>query len=245
MWNWLVGQYNDIKGNFKWACIAALWWVVVHYGRRMLQLIPNIPGWMVSSILLCLSLAVFVWLAKSAKRSAPSQQPAALQSSGIPTLSGILMQEAKITFDVRQWFRGAYYSPVTAEVEKNIKIVSAQSQPNDREGFLARFIGVGLVSYLHDMTWAYMFRSQAVMLTDMNNKGGFLPVAEAKTYYNDAVKEHSYDYRISSFDSWLEYMKREQLIIQHPSDMLEITHRGKDFLRYLTHWGRDINSRVG
>src|SRR5271169_5333086 len=91
MLNWFVRQYNDIKGNFKWACIAALWWAVVHYGRQMLQVIPNIPGWLVTSILLCLSLAVFLWLAKSAKVSAPVPSPQSSQqrSTSFPSLSAL------------------------------------------------------------------------------------------------------------------------------------------------------------
>lgn len=33
------------------------------------------------------------------------------------------------------------------------------------------------------------------------------------------------------------------LLVEHPSQMLEITHRGKDFLKYLTHWGADISKK--
>jgi len=42
MWNWLVTQYNDIRGNLKWALLLGLWWVIAHFGKQMLQSIPQI-----------------------------------------------------------------------------------------------------------------------------------------------------------------------------------------------------------
>jgi hypothetical protein len=108
MWNWIVGQYNDIRGNLKWALLLGLWWLIAHYGSRMLQLIPNISPWMVWAIIVCLSLAAFVWVAKSHKII---QQPSA-QSRNVavsaavapmPTLSGLLGQAPQITFDAREF----------------------------------------------------------------------------------------------------------------------------------------------
>jgi hypothetical protein len=255
MWNWLVGQYNDIRGNFKWALLVALWWLVATYGKRMLQLIPNIPGWLVTSILLCLSLAVFLWVAKSAKASpssqiqssvpAPSPQSLQQRSTSFPSLSALHGQAPQITFNAYEWFRHAYYSPLTAEIENNIKIIAHNNQPNDHEGFYARFIGVGLISYTHDMTWAYIFKSQLLMLADVNRRNGNLPLSDAKTYYDKAASEYPKIYENYSFQQWMDYMYSQQLLIRHPSDMLEITYRGNDLLKYLAHWGRDANVKAG
>jgi hypothetical protein len=71
---------------------------------------------------------------------------------GIPTLSALLGQNLPITFDPKAYFAQAYYSPITAEVEKNFKIIAQRYEPNDKAGFNARFIGVGLVAYQHDVT---------------------------------------------------------------------------------------------
>jgi hypothetical protein len=248
MRNWLVNQYNDIKGSFKWSCIAALWWVAIHYGRQLLQLIPNIPGWLVTSILLCLSLVMLLWLAKSAKKSpipipAVPQMPAS-QTIGIPTISALQAQAPQITFNAQEFFRLAYYSPVTAEVENNIKIIAQQNQPGDREGFLARFIGVGYVAITYQMTWLSIFKSQLLMLTELNRRI-MTPAAEAKKYYDKAAADYPSLYAQYTFEQWIDYMKGELLLIRHPSDMLEITHRGRDLLKFVVHWGYDFNAKTG
>lgn len=77
----------------------------------------------------------------------------------IPATSTVVPGVLGPTFDAKTFFRTAYYSSVTAEVEKNIRLVAEQNEPTNREGFLVRFIGVGLVSYLHDYTWLIIFRS--------------------------------------------------------------------------------------
>jgi hypothetical protein len=60
-------------------------------------------------------------------------------------------------------------------------------------------------------------------------------------YYDKAAVDYPNLYPKYSFEQWLNYLMSEQLLIRHPSDMLEITHKGRDFLKYLAHWGRDIN----
>jgi hypothetical protein len=219
---------------------------------------------MIWAILLCLSAAAFLWLAKASKTPtalapspaaappAPSPtQPAAQQHPpSFPSLSALHGQTPQVTFDAADWFRRAYYSPLTAEIENNIKVVAHTNQPNDHEAFYSRFIGAGLVACLHDMTWAYIFKSQLLMLAEMNKKGGWLSLPKAKVFYDQAVPVCPKVYSTYSFESWLAYLQGETLLIRHPTDashpveMLEITHKGKDFLRYLAHWGRDINVRA-
>ncbi len=104
-------------------------------------------------------------------------------------------------------------------------------------------IGIGLVGYLHDMTWVYIYKSQLLMLLELNRRNGWLPLADVKRYYDKAAAEHSTAYSDYSFEQWLEFMKSHELVIRHPSDMFEITIRGKDFLKYLTHWGRYADDR--
>lgn len=245
---WLKKQYHDIKGNAKWAVLAALWWVVTNWGRRLLQLIPNMPNWLIWSILLALSVVVFFWVAKTSKISAvtqPTAPQAASHGIGIPTLSALHGQQPKITFNAQEMFRLSYFSPLTAEVEQNIRIVAAQASPADHEAFYARFIGVGLIAYAHDNTWWTIFKSQILMLERMNSANGVLPLGEAKKFYEQATIDYASIYANYSFEQWLTYMKGEQLLVRHPSDMLEITHKGKDFLKYLAHWGRNAQTKRG
>ena len=72
-----------------------------------------------------------------------------------------------------------------------------------------------------------------------------MPLNDAKPYYDKAVTDFPKIYSNYSYNQWVSFMKQEQLLIQHPDDRLEITVRGKDFLKYLTHWGRDLESRTG
>ena len=166
-------------------------------------------------------------------------------STSFPSISALQGETPQITFDARQWFRLAYYSPMTAEVQQNIKTVAHNFQPSDVEDFYARFIGVGLVAYLHDMTWAYIFKSQLLMLAELNRMNGMMPVAAAKTYYDKAVIDFPLIYKDYAFPQWLNFMQAQQLLVKHPSDMLEISHRGKDLLKYLAHWGPDVNIKLG
>jgi len=188
----------------------------------------------------------FFWLAKSGKNviSQPVQSSRAMSHPAVPTLSALQGQAPQVNFNAHEWFRAAYYSPLTAEIENNIKIAANNNQPTDREGFYARLIGVGMIAYFHDMTWAYIFKSQLVMLAELN-RWVMISASDAKAFYDKAVMEYPKIYANYSFDQWLNFMKAEQLLIQHPSNMLEITHRGKDLLKYLAHWGRDAAVKTG
>ena len=95
------------------------------------------------------------------------------------------------------------------------------------------------------MTWSTIFKSQILALQESMSRSGWLPSNDAKSFYDKAVAEYRQIYRNYSFDQWLAYMQGEQLIIKHPSNMLEITHRGNDFLKYVAHWGRKIEAKAG
>lgn len=95
MRRWVARQWDDIKGNAKWAAIAAFWWLAVHYGRKMLQLIPNIPSWLVNAVILCFSFLVFLWLARTKQGATGSQIQVPASGPLLPTLSALLGQPAE------------------------------------------------------------------------------------------------------------------------------------------------------
>lgn len=162
---------------------------------------------------------------------------------GIPTLSSLQGVKPNVTFNSQEWFKFAYYSPLTSEIETNIKTIARKESPSDPEAFYARFIGIGVVAYQHDMTWASIFKSQLLMLSDLNGRVN-MTTSEVKKYYDDAVPKCSDFYSKYTFDRWLDYMKAESLLVVHPSQMAEISHRGRDFLKYIAHWGRDVNIKT-
>src|ERR1035437_1138211 len=162
---------------------------------------------------------------------------------GIPTLSALLGQNPSVEFNAKQYFALAHYSPITAEIENNVKIIAQQYSPNDKEAFYARFIGVGAVAYQHDVTWFTIYGSQLLSMEEMNSRG-LVPVADLKKHYDKAVADYPKTYGNYSFDQWLTYMKSRMLIANYPSQMVELSFNGRDFLKYLAHVGTKINGKA-
>ena len=128
-------------------------------------------------------------------------------------------------------------------MEKNIRITAQQTAPNDREGFYARLFGIATAMYQYDTIWYTIYKSQLTALVELNART-VLPLAEVKKHYDKAVVDYPRTYAAYSFDQWMAYMQTWGLVVQYPSDMVEITHGGKDLLKYLSHWGKDISVRA-
>lgn len=171
----------------------------------------------------------------------PTQAPGIVP--GVPSLSALLGQHPNIEFDTKQFFAKAYYSPVTAELENNIKVIAQQSSPADKEAFYARFVGVGAVAYQHDVTWYTIYGSQMKALADLNFRG-LIPIDDLKKHYEKAAEDYPKTYENYTFDQWLKYMKERMLIVTYPSGMVEVSFNGQDFLKYLAHFGRSIDSKA-
>jgi hypothetical protein len=238
--DWLKEQYKQIRGNAKWDLLKAICFASLY---PLLQKLRNLNwDWLVFGGLFVVSFLLLLFLGQLRTPAQPNSQPARNATSSLmPTVSALYGVSAP-PFDAKAYFKQAYYSPVTAEVEKNIRKVAAENEPNDREGFLVRFVGVGLVAFLHEQTWAMIYQSQLLMLSSLN-ANGLMPLTAARAYYDKAKVNFPQTYSSYSFEQWIGFMKDQQLVIQHPSDMLEITVRGKDFLKYLTHYGRSPSGR--
>jgi hypothetical protein len=238
MKKWLTRQYADIKGNFKWALLVVLWAPLTAAVKSLLRLIPHFPVWAVWGILFLLSAEAFVWVAKSQRRVGQGAALSQTESSRVSLVT------STANFDAVTFFRLAYHSPLTEEAEANIRKAAADNQPSDKEGFYAKFIGVGLIAYIYDMIWSSIFKSQLLALLELNRKNGHLPLADIKSFYNQAAASRPEYYVRYTFDQWLSYMKSQLLLIVYPSNMVEITLRGKDFLKYLLHNGREPDQRT-
>jgi hypothetical protein len=232
--NWLRRQYNDIKGNFKWAVLGLLWVGITWAGPRLLHLIPNMPAWPVWVIGIIASATLFVWVASNRGGGGGDQKTA-------PAATNALIGPPA-NFDAALYFQKSYASPLQQGVENNARAAATHTQPHDREGFYVRLIAVGLIAYVYDIVWAYVFRSQILLLTELNRK--MLPLAEVKPYYDRAASSDPSRFANYSFDQWMDFMKGNFLLIHHPSAMVEITERGRDFLKYLIHWGRSADDRL-
>jgi hypothetical protein len=209
--------------------------------------LPRLQGvWNYVPLILLITAGVG-WLAGKKKPNESITEMQGSQSStlipGIPTLSSLLGQKSNPTFDAKQFFALAHYSPITAEVEKNIKIIAQQYSPNDTEAFYARFIGVGLIAYQHDVTWFTIFRSQLAALSELNSRG-LIPIADLKKHYDKATVDYPQTYSNYSFDQWRGFMKDRGLIVWYPSGMVELSWNGKDFMKYLAHAGLDFHVKA-
>jgi hypothetical protein len=189
------------------------------------------PLWLLTSAAM---LALLVAIGNYVRRRQEQQQ-----STGQANLKALIA--APLNFDATEHFRRAHTSSLTDGVEKNIKIAAAQNQPEDREGFLAKLIGIGIVSYWFDISWAYIFKIQLLLLMELNRN--MLPLKMVKPFYDKAAAEYPDNYKDYSFEAWLRFLKTQVLVIQQADDTVAITERGQDFLKYLVHWGRYVDSR--
>jgi len=146
----------------------------------------------------------------------PAQAPAGLP--GIPTLSSLLGQDPNVDFDAKKFFALAHYSPVTAEIEKNIRTAAHKNAPSDPEAFYARFIGIGVVAYQHDVTWFTIYGSQLEALLYLNSRS-VVPVSELQQFYIKAATDYPDAYWKYSFDQWISFMRARLLLAVYPSQM--------------------------
>jgi hypothetical protein len=231
---WFARQYDDIKGHFKWALLGPLWAAISWAGSRLLHMIPNMPDWAVWAIVLLASSILFVLVARHFGRA---QRPT---SSAAQNATNTLMT-SPTGFDAAAYFKNSYFSQLQQELENNVRAAATQNQPNDREGFYVKLIATGLPSFIYEIAWAYIYKSQLLLLQELNRRVLLLP--QVKIHYDKAVSDNPAYYAHYSFEQWLDFMKSHVLLIQHPNEMVEITVRGRDFLKYLVHWGRSADDR--
>ena len=230
---WLGRQWEDVKGNAKWALAIILWGFVVEFGQYVLHHAAKLTTWQVWTVLGVVSLLAFVWLTKQTFHIA-SQQQAITKAQSAATLT-----TTAATLDPKQFFLTAYSSPLTDEAENNIRAVAMTHYPNtvDRENFYARFIGVGIQSFVYEQIWWLLFKSQLLLLRELNQK--VLTLDEAKRFYTAAENEFPTEYAKANenFDLWLQWL-RDQMLISQDGMKVAITPRGRDFLKYIVHTGK-------
>jgi len=240
---WFKREWSSILtiGCIIVAAIIEAWQQALAGSPRVAEVLPSLNGSWHYVPLGLLIIAGVSWFIGHSRKPPQGQQ---LAASALQTGS-LLPTTPVVDFNAADFFRLSHQSQWTADVENRIRIAANQNQPTDREGFYAKLIGIGLVAYHHEITWAYIFKSQILMLAELNRKAGIMPLTEARAFYDNAKITYPQVYSNYSFNEWLAFIKSQQLLIHHPSDMLEITVRGKDFLKYLTHWGRSADERRG
>ncbi len=231
--NWLEAQWVQIRGHAKWELLKLAGVLVIPASYLLLQRLRNLQlDWLVAAGIFIVSAGVLLYLGQI-RINVP-------QSSSMQTAATLSAGKA---FDAAEFFRHSYYSPLQAEIETNTRTAAQQNQPNDREAFYVKLIAIGLLSFTYDTIWLTIYKSQLMALLELNRNNGLLPLSQIKTHYDQAVAAFPAAYANYSFEKWSGYMTSQILVIIHPSQMVEITARGKDFLKYALHWGKDANQK--
>ncbi len=204
--------------------------------QKLLTYIPQISKDWASIIGWAVAVGVLFFLIWWQEKHKTGEQGAATQNT-----SGNLLNSA--TFDATKHFATSYVSTMYEEVANNARTAAQLNSPTDREAFYVRLIALGLPTFTYEVVWAYIFRSQVLALMEINRRG-FVPIADVRAFYDKAAIEYPDRYAKYSFEGWMEFLKSNGLLLWHPSGMIEITVRGKDFLKFLTHWGRYPDDRA-
>ena len=239
-----MGKFEKLKAGFEYAehvklvfdAVSAIasWNVTKVVLSRFTHLPPDVVSalaWAVATVILGVLLVVF------------RKKPVPQGTSSPGNLAAL--QTAPIDFDPQQYYESSYLSPLYPETEQNFRRIAEQHQPNDREGFYVKLLTVGSFAYFYDTIWWAIFRSQLLALEELVRHGGTLPLAKVRTFYDKAAEEFPAQYANRSLDVWLKYPEQQGLLSRNSTtDVVQITPRGRDFLRYLSHWGRRTSDRL-
>lgn len=179
-------------------------------------------------------------------REHPTRQGETGAAKAVQALSpqaGVLTTQLP-NFRFDDYFRLAHASQLTEQTAHDIGVLVAQQHPNDQQETLLRFIGMGYWGYSHEITWRIIYRSQILALAELNAKGGYLPIAAIRAHYDTAAAQNQNLYQRYTFEQWMEFMFERLLILKRPADVIEITVQGRDFLKFLTHYGWTADQRI-
>jgi hypothetical protein len=235
-----VVNWRKIKTFLEWARLTKFVFdllasaVSLKIVQKLLSYIPQIShDWATIIAWASAALVLLVLLMWQSRHKAEVQGPAEQNTANA------LLNSSPLNATVH--FANAYVSTMYQEIETNTRAAAHLNSPNDHEAFYLKLIALGLPALMYDVVWAYIFKSQVSALMEINRQN--TPVAQVKQFYDKAALEFPDRYANYSFDQWMDFIKGYQLVIHHPSGMVEITVRGKDFLKYLTHWGRYTDQR--
>ncbi len=184
-----------------------------------------------------LVIAGVVWLLSrrdtSVQSSTATTTTASAQSTVTPSSQFLNVDDFYRTYD----------NVFLREVEDLVLKQSSQYQPgSDRERYLIRYSATVLGTALFEYLWWQIFGSQLRLMQTLNSKA--LPLEDARRYYDEGAQNRPEFYKAYSFEQWLAFL-REAIFIVESGSTVQITIRGREFLKYLTHCGYDISEKGG
>ena len=143
--------------------------------------------------------------------------------------------------DLRDMLKDAYNTTLQSEAEATLQSLIDRLPKEIRHETMLAFMARSVITSLHDYSWFSIYRSQLLLLQSLNQSPQRMEVA--RKLYDDAKEQFPDDYGDYRFDQWLDYLKRNSLIVMLPAEAISITKRGQDFLKYLVHNGRTDGMR--
>jgi hypothetical protein len=143
--------------------------------------------------------------------------------------------------NIDQFYR-IFDGPLLQETETGIRNQMNVNNPPDREGYLTRGLSMLILVSGYEYTWLNIFGSQLRALNQLNTR--MLSYDEMRHFYEEGATGLPQLYETRTFEMWLAFF-RNSTLIRDSGDRLEITVRGREFLRYLVQAGYDQAAKLG
>lgn len=193
--------------------------------------------WLIfSGLLFWLFAFIRAWWQK--RKYNPIQQ----ESSELQSVARAAIGGNTAALNIEKALAESYNSALQSEVETNFRNAIFTYPETERQPVAIKLLAAGLISYMYDKTWWSIYKSQILLLQDLNTKT--LRIEKVKEYYDRAVEQYPAAYARYSFNQWVAYMKEQALILDQPAESVGITVRGRDFLKYIVHSSYSIDGKT-
>jgi hypothetical protein len=223
---------------------VALWQGLVGFGfgklvEAVLSHLTSLTKEWITPIWLLVAAAIWALLAYWSKwESHPLQKAGSETGTQIVTQAVGLESNIKHVEDFYRNTAGDYQSQVERHFER---LLAHFVNLEDRLRFLFRANINGVITAFHDATWNWIFRSQLELLQELNTRA--MTLTEAKPFFDAAAAANPKLYKGSTFEIWLSFLKNHEVVLQD-GNVLQITVKGKDFLKYLVLQGKSAKERI-
>lgn len=218
---WVRDQWIELRPHVKWDLLKALMLALVY---PIVQILREMPwdGWV------CLILFVFsfIILLLFGRRGSSVTSQNTVQ----PT---VMVKAAEVDMSVK--YTNDQFAAIDPrwrdDVEKAIRDQSTKVAAGDeRETYLVRIIVVLVVNVMLEEIWNVIFCSQILALQKLNDRG--IKRESIFPFYTAAATQWPAVYATYTFEQWLGFM-RSQTLIREDGDLINITVKGRQFLKYL------------
>ena len=140
-------------------------------------------------------------------------------------------------------FYRTYDNVMLRESEDNVRALASKYRPGEeRERFLIRNTATLIVLATFEWTWWNIFQSQVRALQQLNTKT--CQIEDLRHFFEQGKAATPSLYESRSFEVWLAFMRTHILILEQ-GESVQITVRGKEFLKYIIQCNYDTNTRIG